>query len=540
MNKQGLYIFGALFGALVLIVMMFSTFSLFYGAKRSASPPPIAPAGNMGAPGGDAAELHYEGSVQSLRQAPVQAKAAYDTAVVSPQMAESLRRASPPQFVPATADITLGVAGHYKEKGGEKAGSKEPVWYQPAYVADFKGVYVFRNDNEFPIRADLTFPFPPNVSSLTGTQILVDDKPVKNVDYKLNEASWTTRFPAGQTVKLVVTYTARGENSYYYELPSDSRLEHLKFAIKFTSDDMSPDDLEFPEGAMVPDNEQQEGPNTKVFSWDLENVVTRQNLGFVLPQKAGQAEKLDAISPLMSLSPMLLVLFLVLLLLAAGMKGAKIPVVAVPFLGIAFYLFYPFLVILAGLLPIGWALAIAAIVVGLMVVIFASKLSGGELGRNAVLLLVLLAFVLVPEAQLHPNYRGLLLIIGVLIIVAYYMKLASTWYANRPEEEEPPAPPWMPEEPLAEQPEVYGQAEREPVIEPSAPAAPVTEPSVEQVAHDHCVHCGREVEAGFTYCPACGQLAQAFANCPKCQVELCATCAPGYKFCPKCGQRLSQ
>jgi hypothetical protein len=220
------------------------------------------------------------------------------------------------------------------------------------------------------------------------------------------------------------------------------------------------------------------------------------------------------------------------------MKGAKIPVVAAPFLGIAFYLFYPFLVILAGLLPIGWALAIAAIVVGLMVVIFASKLSGGELGRNAVLLLVLLAFVLVPEAQLHPNYRGLLLIVGVLIIVAYYMKLASTWYANRPEEEEPPAPSWMPEEPLRAQPEIYAQAEVEPVMQPTVRAA--QEPELEAVSKAFCVHCGQEVEPGFVYCPACGQLAQAFTNCPECSSELCSVCAPSYKFCPKCGKRLSQ
>lgn len=390
-----------------------------------------------------------------------------------------------------------------------------------AYDLDFEGAYLLRHAG-LTSTVELIFPFPTGLDTLNQVTFLVDGVEPPGVEYRLSGITWWTELKDGEEHEIVVRYRARGVESFRYALDHDRRLEELdvEIAVRGLAGSQVPDDS-------LPTTAVESAADGERFAWRYEALIADRDVQVSLPTRPGFAQRVEALQePLRALSlasPFLVALFVGCLAGAQRLSGVRLPTSHTLLAGLGFFLFYPGLTFLCGVVELAVAAALAAAVVTLFLLLFLARAAGWRrTGWQTALLCVIFLGLFSLGAMSH--LRGLLITAGGLALVGMFMLLVARRGA-KPETRE--------QEPGEAQEDAFGSGEAAEQVEDVEPAEEVGEE--EKSPARFCPHCGRPLDEGFAFCPGCGHDASGFRVCPQCGSEHYLPPGTALKHCPACG-----
>jgi hypothetical protein len=382
------------------------------------------------------------------------------------------------------------------------------------YDLDFEGTYTLRYAGTVPTTTlELIFPFPTGLDTLNQVYFLVDGEEPTDVQYSLDNITWWTEMASGDEREVTVRYRARGVGSFRYALEHNRRLENLDVEIVVQGLSGS----EVPDGSLLTtafeDAEVGEQSAREKFAWRYTALIADRDVLVELPTRSGFAQRVEELQkPLHDLSlasPLLVACFVGCLAGVYYLSDVKLPLQHYLLAGLGFFLFYPALTFLSGVIELPLAAAVALTVVTGLLVVFLGYAVGWRRAWQALLLSVV--FLGLFSLGMISQWRGLLFTAGGLVLVGAFM----VFIARR-----------RPPQPTAS--ESQGNLEDE-------PEAIEVEPSTR-----YCPHCGTELDESFAFCPACGRDAKLFRCCPACGVEHYVLAEAELSHCPACGERMGE
>jgi len=391
------------------------------------------------------------------------------------------------------------------------------------YDLDFDGTYRLRYAGPAPTTTlELIFPFPGGLDTLNQVYFLVDGEEPPDAQYSLSGITWRTKVEAGEEHEVVVRYRARGVGSFRYALDHNRRLENLDVEITVRGLTGS----EVPSGGLPTTAVESDGDEEQ-FAWHYEALIADRDVQVTLPERPGFAQRVERLQgPLRSLSlasPLLVVFFVACLAGIHRLSGVRLPLQHYLLAGIGFFLFYPALTFLCGVLDLPLAAAVALIAITALLLAFIGRVAGWRRTWWQTFLLAVIFLGLFSLGTMS-RWRGLLFTTGGLLLVGAFMQLIARQWSQRPPEVEP-----VPQESPAVEPEP--EAEHSPLA--TSPEHVTPPPS------RYCPKCGGPLDETFAYCPACGRDARLFRRCPACGSEHYIPPDADLSHCPACGNPLN-
>jgi hypothetical protein len=370
------------------------------------------------------------------------------------------------------------------------------------------------------ITAELFFPFPGTVDMLHNVQFLVDGEEPADAQYSLQGIRWQTTLSPEEEREIEVRYKAKGVGSFAYSLDHNRRIRNLDAEIQVRG----VAGTEVPKHALAP-SAHTPGDDGDVFSWRYQNLIADQDIAIELPARLSLSQKVEKMSPLFAglsfLAPALMVSFLACLAMALRLSEVRLRLEHYLLMGLGFFLFYPLLIFLASVLGLTAAAALSLLVIGGLVLVFLRRVeSSHQLWAYAAFLLAV--FLGLFSLGLLTRWRGLLLTVGGILLVGFFMQLAARLKAK--ESASPPAS-------LEQEGPTVVEAEAKVEVEIEETAEQLTEETFEKF----CPRCGRGLLPDYTFCPGCGHDERAFLACQHCGRQHYATDRESLAFCPSCG-----
>jgi hypothetical protein len=417
------------------------------------------------------------------------------------------------------------------------------------YDLDFEGTYKLRYAGAVPTTTlELIFPFPTGLDTLNQVYFLVDGEEPSGVQYSLNNITWWTEMASGDEREVIVRYRARGVGSFRYALEHNRRLENLD--VEVTVRGLT--------GSKVPDEslpttafEGLEGKD--LFVWRYDALIADRDVQVELPTRMSFLQRVEDLQePLRAvarISPLFVALFVACLAGVHRLSGVQLPVQHYLLAGLGFFLFYPALTFLSGVLDLALAASVALVVVAGLLIAFLARAAGWRRTWLQTLLLCVVFLGLFSLGTMS-RLRGLLFTAGGLLLVGAFMLLVARQRLSKPaiggtdsgvpsegpgseaDEAEEPAGGPSPEDQSAAELSVEVDATESPV---ALPAPPIPAPPSR-----YCPYCGGPLDEAFAFCPACGRDAKPFRRCPACGAKHYVSPEAELIHCPACGERMGE
>ncbi len=411
-----------------------------------------------------------------------------------------------PLQAPRETDVDLDLTVNYK---------KQDEVYLTTYDAVFTGDYIFENpDPKNESKIVLTFPFPPNVNTLSDLTLTVDGKEADNTRVSMHGITWAGWFEPEESKKIHVGYAAQGIDDFSYAVDH----ERLNPYFRLVAVVHGVDDVALPNDCLrLQEKEDKDG--ALELTWFHKDLITSRDIMIDLPDRepeltfAARLQKYaDRFTVLCRVAPLFGVMFLGATMLSAWVGAPKLTRESHVLLVLNFLLFYPFIIFTSGFTGVTVAFWIGAVLITVINGLYAWRAAGfGMLWRTLLFTAVFLG--LFSFAVLHERLTGLLISVGGVIIVGFFMLSHSLW--PPPKKELPP-----------------------PIVEPEdLEPAPIPVDSVLAIEGGYCAHCGATMGEGFKFCPQCARQAHEVTRCANCGAETCAACGTEFGHCPKCGTK---
>jgi len=168
------------------------------------------------------------------------------------------------------------------------------------YTIDVALTYDLVNDSDFLTDADFTFPLSPGQSLFENFIIKMDGTDLSPKLRIANDVvSWTVKMTAHQKSKLEITYSSRGMDYFYYQIPVQREIKN--FVLTLTIDRLPVSLLNYPDGVITP-RDIKSTPDGKgsILTWRLDHAITVAGMGVSLlqPEQPGaQVLRVLVISP---------------------------------------------------------------------------------------------------------------------------------------------------------------------------------------------------------------------------------------------------
>lgn len=302
--------------------------------------------------------------------------------------------------------------------------------YVTLYDADFTADYVIRAPDAAKKATKIvaTFPFPNGCDTVSGSKLLVDEKPDEDhTSYSIAGIRWVNWFKPQETKTISIAYRARGQGNYRYVLDKVNLTRRLRFLMRIDGIERGRE-IELPPDALAPGRPPTDVPGRWDYAWDYSRLLTTKDIAVNFPTKespsvaAGRVmETVGRYLTVARLAPIMLVVFLGALALGGlWNREQALKIEELGLLGIAFLLFYPLFLFGAGYIGRDPALCAAvAVVVVLSAAYLARSHDTALAARAAVLEIVLLgAFT---YALFDKALTGLIFTVGATLLLAYFM-----------------------------------------------------------------------------------------------------------------------
>jgi hypothetical protein len=302
--------------------------------------------------------------------------------------------------------------------------------YVTLYDADFAADYVIRAPDSAKKATKIvaTFPFPNGCDTVSGSKLLVDEKPDEDhTSYSIAGIRWVNWFNPKETKTISIAYRARGQGNYRYVLDKVNLTRRLRFLMRVDGVERGRE-IEIPTDALAPGRPPTDVPGRWDYAWDYSRLLTTKDIAVNFPTKespsvaAGRVmETVGRYLTVARLAPIMLVVFLGALALGGlWNRGQALKIEELGLLGIAFLLFYPLFLFGAGYIGRDPALCAAVAIVVVLSVAYLARSHDTALAiRAAVFEIVLLgAFT---YALFDKALTGLIFTIGATLLLAYFM-----------------------------------------------------------------------------------------------------------------------
>jgi hypothetical protein len=122
--------------------------------------------------------------------------------------------------------------GYVNIRLGEPERRQQGFALYNTYVLDARYEYEVVNDSDLETEAEFEFPLSLVLVLYENFGVTVDDQDISSrLRFSADGISWTHSMMPGQQVQAVVTYTTRGMESYYYEIPTQREIRNLALTV---------------------------------------------------------------------------------------------------------------------------------------------------------------------------------------------------------------------------------------------------------------------------------------------------------------------
>jgi len=152
------------------------------------------------------------------------------------------------------------------------------------FVVNARFEYNVINDSGLETEAEFAFPLSPGQTMYDDFRILQDDQDVSSqLRFSPDLVQWKRTMQPQQRSKIVVTYSSRGMEYFYYQVPAQREIRN--FVLTLTVDRLPISLLNYPEGCLTPtDIKTTSDQQGSILTWRLDRAVTVAGMGVALRQ----------------------------------------------------------------------------------------------------------------------------------------------------------------------------------------------------------------------------------------------------------------
>lgn len=168
------------------------------------------------------------------------------------------------------------------------------------YILDVNFVYEVVNASEYETDVTFTFPLSAGQAMFENFVITMDDKDLSpQLRIASNNVTWLVKMKPAQKSKLNITYSSRGMDYFYYQIPVQREIKN--FTLELTIDRLPISLINYPDGVITPTEiiSTNDGKGSKLI-WRLDRAITVAGMGVSLlpPEQPGaQVLRVLVISP---------------------------------------------------------------------------------------------------------------------------------------------------------------------------------------------------------------------------------------------------
>jgi hypothetical protein len=157
------------------------------------------------------------------------------------------------------------------------------------YVIDARFEYDVVNDSDLETEAEYVFPLSPGQTLYENFMITVDDEDISSkLRFSPDWIKWQSDMRPGERSTVVVAYTSRGMETFYYQIPVQREVKN--FRLTLTIDRLPVSLLNYPEGCLTPTEIKPTADQRgSVLDWKLDRAITVAGMGVALfqPEQPG-------------------------------------------------------------------------------------------------------------------------------------------------------------------------------------------------------------------------------------------------------------
>jgi hypothetical protein len=174
-----------------------------------------------------------------------------------------------------------GFAGDIKMKLSER--EKGYALYS-GYVLDASLNYDVINNSTFETDAVYTFPLSPGQTLFENFIVKMDGNDISpDLRFTPDTISWETKMKPHQKSNVTITYTSRGMDYFYYQIPLQREIKNFKLTLNI--DRLPVSLLNYPDGVITPtDIKPTSDGKGSILTWELDNAITVAGMGVALLQ----------------------------------------------------------------------------------------------------------------------------------------------------------------------------------------------------------------------------------------------------------------
>ena len=311
-------------------------------------------------------------------------------------------------IMPTGNNIKVKLQTDYRKKG--------LIWY-PTYVCDFEGTYTMSNIESITQKLRIHFDFPAPEGTYDRFTVSIGESELASAIDTREGVGEIVELAPGQSATFHVTYQTRGIREWRYVMdPNVGRVQDLDLAVVTDFRD-----VDYPEGCLSPMSVE-ETPEGMTLAWEAADLITRENIGVVIPEKLNPGPLTSRIT---FFAPVCLVFFFVLVATINILYKVNIHPMHYLFVAAGFFAFHLLLAYMAGHVHIHLAFAISTVVsVGLVTSYLVAALRGRFPWKVAVsgqlFFLVLFSYTFFLE-----GITGLTVAIGSVVTLGVLMNVTA-------------------------------------------------------------------------------------------------------------------
>ncbi|MBX7227936.1 MAG: hypothetical protein U0V18_15440 [Anaerolineales bacterium] len=212
----------------------------------------------------------------------------------------------------------VGFAGQVNMRLSER--EKGYAFYS-GYVLDVAFEYDILNDSNLTTDATFNFPLSYGQTLFENFVITMDGQDLSpKLRISSDVVTWTTKMKPHQESKIVITYSSRGMDYFYYQIPIQREIRN--FVLTLEVDRLPVSLVNYPDGTITPTDIKPTKDNLgSILTWQLDRAITVAGMGIsLLPPEQPGAQVLRVLV----LSPYALTLLGAMLALTMIIWGMKV------------------------------------------------------------------------------------------------------------------------------------------------------------------------------------------------------------------------
>jgi hypothetical protein len=168
------------------------------------------------------------------------------------------------------------------------------------FTLDVDLAYDVINDSIYETEAVYTFPLSPGQTFFENFTVEMDGRNISpDLRFATDTVSWTATMKPHQESQVVIKYSSRGMDYFYYQIPVQREINNFKLTLNI--DKLPVSLLNYPDGVITPTSIQPtDDKQGSILTWELDNAITVAGMGVSIlqPQQPGaQVLRVLVISP---------------------------------------------------------------------------------------------------------------------------------------------------------------------------------------------------------------------------------------------------